>query len=1067
MGSAFLLSKAFVAAFLVLAFVMTSALPSLAVGGQTGSVSGTVLDSASQPVANANVVFASPSGTYRTTTDAKGEFTLTGLVVDTYSLTLSKTGYKTQSVPGITIIGDQTVGLGTVSFSRELATIGRARARGTNGAFQPTQTQDTFTFSGDRVTEALGKTFSTNQTELIAAAPGTEINKNGNISVRGSLATEIGLNFDGVDYTSVDHGGAVNTFLNGIGSLSVNPGAGDPSSGNSGAGVINLIPKRGTRPAFGLLDLETTSGAYDHQLGAEYGFATPSGRFSNYASFTGDIHTIRRGPYLSDIRDAGGTYPYISAKNAADRDFLDNLVFRFGKDNHESLQALYQTHVNSTGYGQAGQYLYGTINPLAYASSGLSSDLLAQAPNIASLFQGQSSYAQTIAPATSDNNIQHFLKFEYDNNLDASTFLALRLYHTAQQDTFSDPNSTQDGFGGSRSPNLDGGLRTGLNAEFTKQLGKNNIVTLTGKYELQRAIFSINDPFAGLLATSGYGPVGRQDWVDFVKPGNTSAPLTFGTTAAPGANDCPIAGGCWLYYYNTTVAPGALGAGGVPRIPSNLLASPNSTTQFYGASVRDQITLGSKARLDLGLRYEGANYHLPPGADTGNIGPDADTNSPKILEPRASLAYQLSPNDSLRFGYGRSAIFLTLGSMYTPLDYKYYLNAFPKTANSLPSAIPGTNFSNVAPGCGSGEAGANGFPFRACTSYADLIRWEEDYFYPDNGNAKTSTYSTFEASYSHQFKGGVGVKVTPFYRRGYNIIFNGVVASVTDPVSGVVTPLSFRPFYSGFNKSTGVELYVSTPERRTGLGGFFSATYTNAFSNRPAGSPGEDTQPTIPFQALAAGQAYRVGFLSPFVANLGVQYKTPTGLRINPVLRYDRGFPLGIGLTTPVVYNGVALTVPSTNNATTLPVLNLNNGASNSAYNYVDPTNPGTAFNPNIYATRGTPEGPNPGGVLSHARLYTDLTVEFAAHGSHNTFGVQALNLFNNYYSEPIINTRYQPIATGVAGLQTGQTSAAVNKLYAPYGTFNYTGVQNGQSAYLRNPSASPLVYRFYYQLGI
>ncbi|GAC1597225.1 MAG: hypothetical protein NVS3B28_29050 [Candidatus Velthaea sp.] len=73
----------------------------------------------------------------------------------------------------------------------------------------------------------------------------------------------------------------------------------------------------------------------------------------------------------------------------------------------------------------------------------------------------------------------------------------------------------------------------------------------------------------------------------------------------------------------------------------------------------------------------------------------------------------------------------------------------------------------------------------------------------------------------------------------------------------------------------------------------------------------------------------------------------------------------------------------------------------------------------------------------------------------------------NNFYSVPIINTRYQPIATGVAGAQTGQTGAALSSLYAPYGTFNFGSAQNGQSAYLRYPNQQPLFFRFYYQIGV
>jgi len=512
-----------------------------------------------------------------------------------------------------------------------------------------------------------------------------------------------------------------------------------------------------------------------------------------------------------------------------------------------------------------------------------------------------------------------------------------------------------------------------------------------------------------LIPAFGASATAYSFWQDFALPVNTAAPLTFG-----GANDCPVTGGCWLYYLNTTKTfPNGSAnpnynffKNGVPRIPPNLLASPDSRPQAYAVALRDQLAINTKLNLDYGVRFEGTNYHLPSGATTGDPGPDKDTNSPTEWEPRLALSYQLGSDNAVRASYGRSAEFQTLGVLSTPLDFNYYLKAYPNAVTSLPGSagtdalgFAGPTF-NGAPsyghGCGSGEAGLNGFPFRPCTSYADTIRWSEDYFYPDNGFARTSTYNNYDFSFSHRFATGWSAKVTPFYRRGQNIIFYGVVAFTIDPATGAENPLSFRPVYTGFTQSTGAELYLTTPQRPFGMSGFVSATYDNAFSNRPAGSPGEDTQPAISDAALKANNAYRVGFLSPFVANVGVQYKTRNGFRINPVFRYDRGFPFGSGNTTPIVINGQPVNVTSTNITNQVPVIS---SSSNDAVNYIDPTNPGTALRPNIYATRGTAETSAPGGALTKPRLFTDMTFEYAPVGTKTTFGLQVTNIFNLFYS--------------------------------------------------------------------
>jgi hypothetical protein len=1088
----------------VIALLAPTTAPVFAAGGQTGTIAGTVIDSAG-PVVGAAVVASSPSGTYRATTDTSGRYSMLGVVLDTYVVSATKGGYQTVAISGVTIVGDQSVTV-PITLSKELRTIGRVSARSANSAFQPSQTQDSFTFSGNRVTEAQGKAFNTDQTALIASSPGVQVNVNGSLSVRGSLSTEIGLNLDGVDYTSVSHGGAAQTYLNGIGSLSVNPGAGDASVGNSGAGVINLIPKRGTRPAFGTVDLEATSGYFNHQAGAEYGFASANGRYSNYSSFTSNRFAQSYGPFRQPLAESGGVpggnsyndYTQTGLGFRSNDDFLNNFVYRFGKDNGQSLQLLYQTHAQFSTYDAGGPSRYGQYNYLLNdptfgyggAFSGTDGpyagvDLLAA---IAPLYPGQTQYGQKPGVPATETNLVSFLKLEYNRSYGPATFLAARYYTVGQVSSLSDPTGTNEQFGGSRTPGLDGGRRGGVSAELTHQFGDKNLVTLSGKYEVTRSIFSVADPFFGVYSFAGNGLVGRQDWADFLTPANKSAALTFptynanGQVLSHGANDCPSSyitsasgaasypGGCYLYYYNTAINPGFF-KNGVPRLPSNSLTSPPNPQDIYGFGLRDQITLSSKLRLDLGLRLDAENTHLPSGLETGNIGPDGDTNFPRVLEPRVSFAYQIDKNNAFRAGYGRSVIFQTGGNLYTPIETKFYYGLFPHDLASVPHDIAGTDFglnpvpngTNGQNGCGSGEFG-NPIKYRACQSYADLAQYEQDYFAPDNGNSKPTTYNNYDATFAHQFKNGVGIKVTPFYKQGYQIGFFGLAAFKIDPLTGAVIPLSFRPFYNGVSKQTGAEFFASTAERASGFTGFLSATYVNSLANRPPGVPAEDSQPLVRFAALAAGNIYRSGYDSPFVVRSGLTYKYH-GFRINPVITYDRGYPIGTGLLTPVVINGVGTNVPATNNSNSLPV---QNPTSAIATGYVDPTNPGNVFKPNIYATRGTAEGASPGGVLSPPRVMANLTLEYALGGkTHSTVGIQAINLFNNYYSEPITNTRYQPVATGVPGPLSGQSAASTDATYQNLGVINYGLGQHAFSAYNLFPNGQPLTYRLYYQVGL
>jgi hypothetical protein len=123
-------------------------------------------------------------------------------------------------------------------------------------------------------------------------------------------------------------------------------------------------------------------------------------------------------------------------------------------------------------------------------------------------------------------------------------------------------------------------------------------------------------------------------------------------------------------------------------------------------------------------------------------------------------------------------------------------------------------------------------------------------------------------------------------------------------------------------------------------------------------------------------------------------------------------------------------------------------------------------FNPNIVATRGTAETSLAGGILSRARASANLDFEYTKPGSRNTFGLFVGNLFGNIYGEPGLASRYQPVATGIAGPQTGQTNGF--PLFGPgLGFANFGPERFGQNAYGLSPSIQPTSYRFYYQMSL
>jgi len=110
-----LLSLAAIGA-LTLGAAFSQAAPSFAEGGQTGIVSGTITDASGTAVGGAAVTLNAPTGHYTVRTDSRGRFTILGVVVDTYTLSVRRDGNLEVNQPDIGIVGDQTVDLGKIAL---------------------------------------------------------------------------------------------------------------------------------------------------------------------------------------------------------------------------------------------------------------------------------------------------------------------------------------------------------------------------------------------------------------------------------------------------------------------------------------------------------------------------------------------------------------------------------------------------------------------------------------------------------------------------------------------------------------------------------------------------------------------------------------------------------------------------------------------------------------------------------------------------------------------------------------------------------------------------------------
>jgi hypothetical protein len=674
--------------------------PALAAGGQSGNLQGTVTDGMTgQPLGGVTISAASPTGSYTAKTDAHGSFQIIGMNVDTYTVSASSGGFETLVLHGVTIEGDQTVNIGSQALSKAAVVIGRTAARSPSSVFQPAQTTDSYTISGDRMLQTTGKTAAIDESALALSVPGVSLTASGAITIRGGLRTEVGYQLDGVDFTEpffVNNAG--NNRFNGINSLNVVEGAGDATQSQSAGGVFNLIPKRGTYPAFGYTDIEVGGPNYRNQYGFEYGAATKDGRFSNYLSYAGVRTNPPRGYSNADGASYGGFY---HAAYQQDDEFLDNFVFKFGKNLNQSLQVLYvnSDFVSQGLYGGVGGRSYYPVDPLNPVAATFWGPTYAQFvplnPDIPANFKGQPPPNFLTAW-----NPTRYLKFEYVNNIDSATFLRLRYYNwETLQGTSNDIGSTQIassfGLGAYPTENETGGPRVGATLDLQHQFGRDLTVSLAGKYETAFPIWNGYDPNA-LIYLLGAG------------------------AGAPAAGDF-LPGGYLSKYF----------PGGVPRVPNAGSGYNGAWFQTYGLGLRVQYDLG-KLKLDLGAREDVQRQHFGVNPfNSGDPSNPSDVDPARItsyyldpweFQPRGSISYQFGHDDAVRAGYGRSAIFLNAQTAGTPAAM---FNAAPFL--NVP-AKPGSVCGSQAPGA----------PPLVCRNYADALFW----LYDQNFDARRSSATT-------------------------------------------------------------------------------------------------------------------------------------------------------------------------------------------------------------------------------------------------------------------------------------------------------------------------------------
>jgi len=1107
---------------LVAALFISTTAQAFAAGGVTGSLRGTVVDQADgKPIAAASVDVSAGSGTFHAKTDAHGFFTVLDLPPDTYTVHISANGYEPATINGVTVYGDQIQTIGVARLIKGLKTIAQVQSRSTTSAFQPHQTIDVTTFQGARVEQALGEKGSTNMNQLVLSAPGVIKNtqfvpgpgeSSNTFTIRGSASVEIGYQFDGVDYRgSFFDENPSQSYLNGVGGgkggLQVVSGAGDATQGGIGAGVVNIVPGRGSYPGSGFISFDVGGPWYYHAMAGQYGTATPDGRFSDFFSFRSTRSAPQIAPYGRDASDAG---QYLGTSFTYDDDVLNNFYYRFGKNQSQQIQVLvdWLDHRSWANYGGLQNVNFYPYDPLSIANFQTDFNGLPMFPSRPGDADGLAWYRSVIpylqnVPTTQRPPTQpeqwvygptNFLKVGYTRPLGNATSWNTFFYNWGGLVANNITGPSSDLTLGSGFPYYDnaGGRKIGFQSQITTVASEKHTLTLVGKFENGFPYWtqpSYGNTWQGFLggrsmdqsvgapclsadqttpcgapcvypATSAcYAPTGPriEDWylpLNVGQPVSASNPcigpaLDNGYTPNVATNE-----GCYLYSW--LLAHGKW-TGKLPPIPSSGFDYNKADFQQYGIGLRDQWTPNSRLSVDYGIRLDGQNLKWAgitalnkDLSNTADIGmgyatlPDSYLH-PKIFEPRIALSYVLSPRDSVRMSYGRSASFFFAQTAGTPTNITG-VDPLLWTIPAKDSNFPTFNLATgQGPACGSGwhpgGTGANGayvpnpnnvfsgvgvlgIPgnYFQCANYAQSLYWlfDQSFAAPDIGGQGVATYNNWDIAYSHEFKNGWGAKLTAYARRGYNTYQTTLLnAGLPDPVTGQVNAGSFQVRETGVTKTFGLEFFLTTPDRPYGFSGFLTANYVNALTNTPPVF-GSDNLGIAPQYLYETGTLFHASYLPPVSAVAGIEYKTRGGWRINPIFSFDGGEPFGVGKTSFGFINGVLYAIPTGNIGISTPFVgNPFPGQSFNAVCFDDPAFAGTYFHPKYFACRGDNEPALAGQAFTQPRLYTDLDLEYEHNGI--TYGAYVGNLFDNYRAQPSINQVWQPVATGVGGAQSGQ----------------------------------------------
>ena len=230
------------------------------------ALAGTVVSASGSAVAGAAVSVASPSGTYRTVSDARGAFRILGVAPDTYTISVEARGFTAAVQRGIVAGAGGTQAIAVVLVPA-LTTIGGVRSTVTPIASGATSERFLSGSATPLQANASGlAAYSSGTVQgTIAAVPGVGLDTFGNAILRGGKVDDVTFDYDSVPIPQgliAEPGGNIvgaQLATTGIAATSTTLAGFTNQGDNALGGVVDQIPLTGLYP--GRTSIELTDGA--------------------------------------------------------------------------------------------------------------------------------------------------------------------------------------------------------------------------------------------------------------------------------------------------------------------------------------------------------------------------------------------------------------------------------------------------------------------------------------------------------------------------------------------------------------------------------------------------------------------------------------------------------------------------------------------------------------------------------------------------------------------------------------------------------------------------------------